>query len=85
MAVRHAETLFGVPRILPAVVLSRRACSVTDLYAPQEIRDLVHAADAEYVSAVMSNKPDCYSKGLDALEKIRPQLVELARKELQSL
>lgn len=43
---------------------------------------LVAVAYKEFVSA-STGVPDHYAKGLAALEKIRPQIVEIIRKELQ--
>lgn len=47
------------------------------------ICDLVDVAYNEFVSAVSTGVPDHYAKGLGALEKVRPQIVEIIRKELQ--
>jgi hypothetical protein len=46
-----------------------RACSVTDLYAPPVICDLVDVAYNEFVFAVSTGVPDHYAKGLAALER----------------
>ena len=46
------------------------------------ICDPVAAAHNEFVSA-STGVPDPYAKRLVALEKIRPQIVEIIRKELQ--
>jgi hypothetical protein len=71
-------------RYLEATDDYRRAASVTDLYAHREIRDLLRTGLIAYQHAMKEGDPRCYAKGLEAHLKIRPQLIELARNELQS-
>jgi hypothetical protein len=72
-------------RFKQASVNFRRAISITNLYAPEEICDLMVATDDEFEATVRARDPDFYSKGFTILDKIRPRILDLAREELHTL